>query len=126
MLLPEQLNVFTAWGIKGKKMRQGNALRGSTEAGDQTTGTRYFDSQRAPKESIATASLVGQACSKQGVFTSSQNSEKKVPMAAAQAKLWPYVRLRGSIWQYVEAHDGKFSQLSLSEHVVYSRQLAKE
>lgn len=41
-------------------------LWGSTEAGDQTTGTGYFDSQRAPKESIATASLVGQACSKQG------------------------------------------------------------
>lgn len=50
---------------------------------------------------------------------------EKLPTAGVQARqLWPYVKLRRSRWQNVEAHGGKFSPLSLSEHVVYSRQLA--
>lgn len=85
MLLPEQLNLFTAWGIKGKNEAR-KCFGGPLRQENQTTDTGYFDSQRAPKESIATASLVGQACSKQGSLLLLRILRKKVPMAVAQAR----------------------------------------
>ena len=45
-----------------------------------------FDSHRELKESTATASLVGQACSKQRSLLLLRILRKKVPTAVAQAR----------------------------------------